>query len=357
MKKVKVYRPGKLFIAGEYSVVESGRKAIIASVDRFISVEIKESKKAVIKSFDGEKLFFTRTDQGLVFDSQDPKWAYISSALTYAEKYLSATIKTFENYEITVESQMDDKSGKKYGLGSSAAVSVALVDALFKYYGKELSNEQLFKLVALSTLDRSPNNSCGDIAAIVYNKVVYYKKFDRDFLFSKKKIMSIYDLVDTFWPLLEIKSLDFPEKWSFLVGWTQIPASSFDLVNKIKQEAKYKASYIAFQNESDRIVEMLIKTLKNEDFVSFKALIGQARENLLNFARTFSTDIEIKELKILSDLAIDIGYASKLSGAGGGDCGIAIADKDINDQKLIQLWADSKIKYLDINIYKGEENA
>ena len=37
--------PGKLFIAGEYAVVEPGHPAIIVAVDQFITVTVEEARK------------------------------------------------------------------------------------------------------------------------------------------------------------------------------------------------------------------------------------------------------------------------------------------------------------------------
>ena len=43
---IEVTAPGKLYIAGEYAVVEPGHPAIIAAIDQFISVSIGPTKKS-----------------------------------------------------------------------------------------------------------------------------------------------------------------------------------------------------------------------------------------------------------------------------------------------------------------------
>lgn len=45
---IEVTAPGKLYIAGEYAVVEPGHPAIIAAIDQFISVSIGPAKKAEV---------------------------------------------------------------------------------------------------------------------------------------------------------------------------------------------------------------------------------------------------------------------------------------------------------------------
>ena len=40
---IEVTTPGKLFIAGEYAVVEPGHPAIIVAVDQFVTVTVEET--------------------------------------------------------------------------------------------------------------------------------------------------------------------------------------------------------------------------------------------------------------------------------------------------------------------------
>ena len=43
MKEVQVKVPGKLYIAGEYAVVERRQSAILLTVDSFLTVKIKDT--------------------------------------------------------------------------------------------------------------------------------------------------------------------------------------------------------------------------------------------------------------------------------------------------------------------------
>ncbi|SQC68686.1 phosphomevalonate kinase [Listeria fleischmannii subsp. fleischmannii] len=45
MTKIQVKVPGKLYIAGEYAVVESGHTAILTAVDRYITLTIEDAPK------------------------------------------------------------------------------------------------------------------------------------------------------------------------------------------------------------------------------------------------------------------------------------------------------------------------
>ena len=48
-----------------------------------------------------------------------------------------------------------------------------------------------------------------------------------------------------------------------------------------------------------------------------------------------TVDIETEKLKYLCDIAEKYHGASKTSGAGGGDCGITIINKDVDKEKFM----------------------
>lgn len=47
---IEISVPGKLFIAGEYAVVEPGHPAIIVAVDQFINVTIEGARKTAVSN-------------------------------------------------------------------------------------------------------------------------------------------------------------------------------------------------------------------------------------------------------------------------------------------------------------------
>lgn len=352
MMKVEVKRPGKLYIAGEYSIVEAGRKSIVTAIDSFIFLRLEEAKNGVIESFNGERVSFTREGR-VTLSSEDTKWAAVASAMNIAEDYLSNEVENFSNYYIKIESQMEDESGKKFGLGSSASVTVAMIDAICKFYGQCLDPLILFKLASLAVLENSPNNSCGDVAAVSFEDLVYYRSFNRKKIIQLRDSYSVFDLVNQDWPLLDIKRIGLQNEWDFSVGWTGKPASSFDLVNRIKDNKKGDKFYQEFLDKSDICVDSIVESIEKDDFKTFKKSMDNARENLVSLGKEFDSDIETRELRTLSDIAVKLGYASKLSGAGGGDCGIAIADNTFNKELMIEKWEDNNIKFLNLDIYRG----
>ncbi|KFN93532.1 phosphomevalonate kinase [Tetragenococcus muriaticus PMC-11-5] len=61
--------------------------------------------------------------------------------------------------------------------------------------------------------------------------------------------------------------------------------------------------------------------------------------------------IETPALKQLCDLAENCGGAAKSSGAGGGDCGIVIADQKTGILPLMSKWEKANIIPLPLHVY------
>lgn len=47
---IEVSAPGKLYIAGEYAVVETGHPAVIAAVDQFVTVTVESARKVRVSN-------------------------------------------------------------------------------------------------------------------------------------------------------------------------------------------------------------------------------------------------------------------------------------------------------------------
>ena len=66
--------------------------------------------------------------------------------------------------------------------------------------------------------------------------------------------------------------------------------------------------------------------------------IEQSRRLLLGLSRTSGVVIEIPLLERLVDIAREHGAAAKSSGAGGGDCGIALCPPATNAAAMRAAW-------------------
>src|SRR5699024_3234592 len=163
--------PGKLFIAGEYAVVSPTEPAVLVAVDRCITVRLTESEDAgrIHSSEYGRAPLVWRREQGgeaIVLEHRPAD--YVLSAISTLEELRAARGVAPRYFDLDISSELDDADGRKFGLGSSAAVTVATVAALDEFYALGLSATERFKLALLATIAIAPNASGGDLAASTF---------------------------------------------------------------------------------------------------------------------------------------------------------------------------------------------
>lgn len=353
---ITVKAPGKLYVAGEYAVVKSGYPAIVVAVNQFVTVSINKAKNHGTinsKQYEEVPIVWQRRGDKLVIDNRDNPFEYILSAIKYTEMYAVEHGNKLKLYNLNVNSQLDAKDGKKYGLGSSAAVTVATVKALSAFYKLDLTKEEIFKLASISHFKVQNNGSFGDIAASVYGGWIAYQAPDRDWLNEMLDSQSLSDVIAMNWPDLHIENLDFPNELELLIGWTGKPASTPVLVDKIAvAQAKQHDKYNQFLDASKKCVNKLIKGFKTGSTEVIKKQIMKNRLILQKLADFSGVSIETRKLTNLCNIAIKHGAAAKTSGAGGGDCGIAIADSNQHiKSNLLKEWNENGIKPLDFDVH------
>ncbi len=329
---------GKLYWAGEYAVVVPNNTAIIKSVNKHLTVKIKKSNNCGIINTGISNIPISWSyHNGRVKFNRDKEREYIYDTILIMSEYIKEKGITPICFDLDIKSELKDENHVKYGFGSSAAIVVAMVKAISKLYNLELKKLEIFKLSSLVSLMMGSNSSMGDIAAASYENLIAYTSFDRKAIKKKMKTTSIYKLVHSPWEYLEIKELDNKLNMHCLVGWTKVVADSNQLVKKINK-IKNTKDYKDFIKQSKEIVKNLSQAITNNDAENFKKNIAKNRDLLVKLGKSADVTIETKELKTLSDIANDYGEAAKLSGAGGGDCGIAFVFEESNIEKIAKQW-------------------
>ena len=340
---------------GEYGVVETGFPAIIVALNQFVTVTIEESHEygsIVSKQYQENSLYWQRQGDEMVFDNRDNPFHYILSAIRLTEQYARQAGKTLRVYHLRVNSDLDSADGKKYGLGSSAAVTVATVKALCAFYELSLSNDQLYKLAAIAHLDVQGNGSLGDIAASVFGGWVAYRSFDKQWLADIRPTVSLTELLEMPWPSLSIELLTPPAELSLLIGWTGSPASTSHLVDKIAlAKTERQADYQNFLAASKACLEAMVEGFRRNDLAQIQAELRHNRAILQDLAHFSHVAIETPILQKMGALAETIGGAAKTSGAGGGDCGIVIIDRAIETEALFEQWRANQIERLNLAVH------
>ena len=322
---------GKLYIAGEYSVLTPNQSAIIKNIDIFMQAEIKFSEKYSIYS--------DMYDYSVTLEEDDGNYSLITETVKIVNEYLQLKGVDIQPFDMKITGKME-KNGKKYGIGSSGSVTVLTVKAIAKLYSYNISSEELFKLSAYVLLKRGDNGSMGDIACISYGSPVMYTSFDRNFIKEKMKNSSLAEIMNLEWGY-KIEKIHCPEKYEFLVGWTGIPSISGKMIIEVKNSINKE-----FLEKSEEIV----RNLKNGIEQGNKKIISEKVKENSKLLKMLHEKIYSRKLLELVESAEELDICAKSSGAGGGDCGIAISFNRNDTEKLLERWESRGIELL----YKSE---
>ncbi len=298
-KSVTTSAPGKLMLFGEHSVV-FGHPCIVTAVDRRLSITIEAN---------GEEVF--------VLDAPDLGLRAYSKKVSDLGKndlpkevaFIETCYKLFlANYPqrqtIHVTSKNEFKSS--YGLGSSSASTVAFAKALSEFYQVPLSNDQLFDLCYRTVLRVQGVASGFDIASAIWGGTIYY-------VTPRGRKMQT--------KIVEPLQLG---KLPFLVGYTGVKADTATLVRMVqKQQEDQKRRVNRIFADITLLVEQAKQTLEQQDWPHLGLLMDE-NQHLLRQLQVSSI-----ELENLIAAAKSVGaWGAKLSGAGGGDCMLALPNDD-----------------------------
>lgn len=348
--------PGKLYIAGEYAVLEQNCPAIIVALNQFVRVSISAAvgNTGIIhsKQYSQDSIHWRRQGNKMVIDNRDNPFEYILAAIRFTEQYLLENGTSLKVYDLHVNSDLDSKDGPKYGLGSSAAVTVATVKAILAFYGIERKHDLVYKLAAISHYSVQGNGSAGDIAASVYGGWLAYQTFDKDWLKHELATKKLSDVLTEAWPGLQVQLLTPPEGMELVIGWSQKPASTSRLVDETNaQKENFQQEYEAFLTNSRQCVLKMIAGFKQHNISLIQEQIRVNRKLLAHFAKLNHIAIEIPRLTELIEIAEKFGFAAKTSGAGNGDCGIVITNHNGKIADLKAEWLKAGILPLDFHVH------
>lgn len=349
--------PGKLFIAGEYAVVEPGQGAIVAAVSRYLTVTIDEATTVgTLTSTQNPDVIVEWTREEELFRAkEDHPYKLAEEAILVAEQYVrECGTPTNALYSLSITSELDDaKRGIKYGLGSSGAVVVATIQAILDFYKIPRTPLLVYKLSVLTNLRLSQRGSFGDIAASSFRGMVYYTSPDRGELLEQLQSQTIKEICDTDWKNLTIERLPEIPDFTLLVGWTGQVAITDSLIQATEKKRKVEtdsAFYKEFLKKSHAIVQGLQKSWNKQDIPALQEGIRANRALLNEFAREMQLKIETPALQTLCDLAEQVGACAKTSGAGGGDCGICFTQNETQRQQIETQWVKAQIQVLPLTI-------
>ena len=317
---------GKLYWAGEYAILEPGQLALIKAIPIYMTAEIKISDAYRLYS----DMFTYSVDL-----RPDSSYALIQETVALVEEYLTAQGVELQPFSLDIRGKME-REGKKFGLGSSGSVVVLVIKAMLAFYERLADRELLFKLASAVLLKRGDNGSMGDIACIVSEDLVLYQSFDREKVAQWLEKEDLQAVLACDWGF-SIRSVEPALKFDFLVGWTKEVAVSSHMVKQIKDNMNS-----SFLQASKETVANLVKALEVGQEETIIDLLEQASQLL----EGLSSDIYTPSLRQLKNASQDLKAVAKSSGAGGGDCGIALSFDQDSTTLIKKRWADLGIELL-----------
>ena len=317
---------GKLYWAGEYAILEPGQLALIKAIPIYMTAEIKASNNYRLYS----DMFSYSVDL-----RPDSSYTLIQETVALVEEYLTAQGVELQPFSLDIRGKME-REGKKFGLGSSGSVVVLVIKAMLAFYERLADRELLFKLASAVLLKRGDNGSMGDIACIVSEDLVLYQSFDREKVAQWLEKEELQVVLDRDWGF-SIRSVEPALEFDFLVGWTKEVAVSSHMVKQIKDNMNS-----SFLQASKETVANLVKALEVGQEETIIDLLEQASQLL----EDLSSEIYTPSLRQLKNASRDLKAVAKSSGAGGGDCGIALSFDQDSTTLLKNRWADLGIELL-----------
>ena len=266
----------KIILIGEHSVVY-GYPAIAIPLKKIeIECAIEEAKS---------NFFYDETDT-------------LSVAIFTALKYLKK-----EN--VKIKYKITSQIPQKRGMGSSAAVSIAAIRAIFNYFGENLEDELLEKLVNTAEIVAHKTPSGLDAKTCLSDKAIR---------FVKNKGFSYIDLnLDAY----------------LVIADTGIYGNTGEAIQNVKNLGdKAKLSLKKLGRLTDEMTRILTGNIENKEEKIRREKISKIGE-IMTAANTElgKLNITIEKTELFVKTAIENGAAgAKISGGGLGGCVIALAE-------------------------------
>jgi phosphomevalonate kinase len=364
---VTVSAPGKLVVAGEWAILDVGNPGLIASVNKRVFAAFDESERIAVTiddfglsglkaDFDGKSLSWERE----LSEQEKKDTLFIKVSIETALRYLGEcrpfSVRTWGD-ETNIEV---DGTLKKVGFGSSAASVVAVIGGILRFNGMDISSRKgrdaVYKLATMAHFfAQGKVGSAFDVAASTYGGIFVYKRFDPKWLEGRLNSgADLRDLAGQPWPSFEVEQLAIPKGFRLLIGWTKESASTTNLVRQLGDWAKASTDNDAkrkrIYGEIASLVRELIHAWKKADEEAIIKLLNRNEEMLRELTKVSGVGMETPELRLLHEAAKSAGAAGKLSGAGGGDCGIGVCFDDETAAAIKAAWEEKGLRFIDATV-------
>ena len=314
LMKIETAASGKAFLSGEYMALDGGR-AIILSTPQRAKVSISETNET------SNTLFSSMSDHGypflideklkIVWLEEDPK--QLGSILNEGINQFN---KGFSGKSITIDTSDFFYRERKIGIGSSAAVSVALTKALNKLLDLRLTPK------AMIDYSREIHNRSQDSLG---------SGFDVIASFMKERSLSCQLYGHESYKYEEIK---LPEEIKIFAVANNACSQTSQMINRYEfAKNKYEDYFSKHAPKMKSELESLHDAILKNDPILMMNYLTRYNELLVEMDKKFSIGV-FDHHHDLINLAKDHGVFYKPSGSGGGDLGLLISPDKIRLDKI-----------------------
>ena len=276
-------------LMGEYAVLY-GYPCIATALDKRMRVTVQITKEAVFK---------LNAEDVALFNYQKPIKDLGKGDIPKEAKFVESAVLNFNRiYKINTGISLTTKSEfpSTFGFGSSSAVVVGVIKSLAELLNIKLTQKELFDLSYKTVLDIQGKGSGFDVACAIYGGTIYY---------TTGGIM--------------IESLP-TDGLDLVVGYTGVKKETVSMINLVEEKMKnYPSSVAKIFDNIGNLVEEAKKAILEKDWERLGVL--------MDYNQNYLEDLGVSTEKIsqIIEAAKKAGaYGAKLSGAGGGDCIVAL---------------------------------
>lgn len=340
--RITASAPGKIILLGEYAVLE-GAPALVSAINRSARVSIEPNSKDSFQVF-AVNLNFPAAgfviNQNLKIDFMAKTGKVARARLHLFKSVLEHLISEWQvhlrPFKMTIDSSefFSPDGDAKYGLGSSAAVTVALIKALNRYhFNKPITPPDLYRLALRAHHHAQGKKGSGvDISASVFGGL---QKF------------TIPDFEHNHYPDPEF--IGYPSSLIMLPVFAGYAVSTTNYIKGFKHFKSDKPmQFQALINDLTQLSESGIRYLSQGNIGKFQSTITEYFGRLDNLGKMAKIEIISPAHKEISEIVTNCGGVYKSSGAGGGDIGIAFCDDADKQKKITDALDQTDYKILNI---------